>query len=114
MMKKILILMVAIIITSIVLVICYFTINNNTVIFEQRFYYAFGSEGVKIYESGIVKTDIELEEPNHKEDYKVIRKLSKKEVAELKNIIKQNLPSDEFQSYINLIIHENRNYNLTQ
>lgn len=105
---------IGLIILTIIMVsfICLKSFNNGKVIYNNTFYYAMGSEKVKIYENGVVETDKEIEEPNHKTNFKKIKTLTNKEIEELKEKVKENLEDEEMQKYINDLIHNNSNYNL--
>ena len=64
--------------------------KTDKVLFEATYYFGLGSRRVKIYRNGEVYDDLELENPNHVENYQLVKILTKDELKNLKN----NLNSD--------------------
>lgn len=111
-MKKVIIIM-SILMLLLILIVVYVNLKNpNEIIFSKTYYYAFGSEKIRIYEDGTVETDKEVEDPNHKTNFKKIKKLTAKEIKELKSTLEQNLSADDLKTYINELIHGDRNYDI--
>ena len=71
-----------------------------------------GSEQVRIYENGLVETDLEIENPNHKPNFEKIKILSDKELETLIDMIAKDMEEKEIKKCINLLIHDDANYNL--
>lgn len=78
--------------------------RNNKEIYSKRFDFDKGSCGIKIYDNGDVFQDLEVEDPNHKENYKKIRTLSKNKIKEIKNKLK-NKDKNELDNYIKKVIY---------
>ena len=111
-MKKIII---SLLILLLILPIVYINLKtHNQIIFSKTYYYAFGSEKIRIYENGTVETDKEFEEPNHETNFKKLKKLTTEEVKELKSILEQNLDENNLKDYINELIHGDKNYNIVR
>lgn len=109
-MKKILIILIAIVLLIIIIAILVFY-RNSSIIFQQTFYYSMGSLTLRIYNNGDVYEDKEIEEPNHKPNFKKIKKLSESEIEELKQNL--NKSGDELKKYISNLIYGDENYDLT-
>lgn len=109
---KVLGLLIILVIVFIIFVICFNSINSKRIIFSTTYYYNFGSEKIIIYEDGTVETDKEVEEPNHKTDFKKIKELTTEEINQLKVKLEENLSETDFKEYINELIHGDKNYDV--
>ena len=78
----------------------YFIINDKKQIYSTTYNFEFGSRKVKVYSNGDVYDDLEVEEPNHKENYNFVTKLSNKQLKELNKKIDKKLSNKEISSYL--------------
>ena len=67
-------------------------------------YFDFGSIRIRIYDNGIVEEDKEIENPNHKSNFKEIKKLTKEEVNELKSKLEE-LDRTQLEKFVNKLIY---------
>ncbi len=74
--------------------------TKNEEIFSTRYYFAMGSRGVKIYSNGDVYEDLEVEEPDHEENYKLVKTLEKEEIDDLKEKIKYKSSDEEISEFV--------------
>lgn len=74
--------------------------SKNEVIFTTKYYFARGSRGVKIYSNGDVYEDLEVEEPDHEENYKLVKTLEKEEIDDLKEKIKYKSSDEEISEFV--------------
>lgn len=83
---------------------------KNEVVYSNTFYFDMGSHKIKIYSNGDVYDDLEIENQNHKPNYKKIKTLTNDEMMELKSKIKNNSDSN-LDDYIKKIIYGGTNIN---
>ena len=69
-------------------------------LYSTIYYFGFGSRSVKIYEDGDVYDDLEIEDPNHKTNYKFLKRLSKEQLDSLKNKLKDTSDNNELREYV--------------
>ena len=74
-MKKTIVLVILIVIILAVSIFVAYNKYNQKVLYETTYYFAFGSRAVKIYENGKVFDDLEIEEPEHTQNYKYVIQL---------------------------------------
>ena len=76
--------------------------NNSTKqeLYSTIYYFDMGSRKVKIYDNGDVYEDLEIEDPNHKEDYQFVKTLSKEQLNNINKKLKDNSSNEEIDSYI--------------
>lgn len=79
--------------------------NSNTIIEEKTiynttYYFAFGSRRVKINENGDVFDDLEIEDPNHKVDYKFVKTLSQEQLNSLKSKLQSTSNKSELDEFV--------------
>lgn len=110
-MKKAIIVFTGIIIFGMIIIGLLF-FNNGVIIYSNTFYYPMGSEQVRIYESGLVETDLEIEDPNHKPNFEKVKILTDKELETLVDMITKDMEGEEIKKGINLLIHDDADYNL--
>lgn len=78
---------------------------DEKLIYSTRYYFGFGSRGVKIYESGVVYDDLEIESPNHKPNYKYKKILTEEEIIELKDMINKLSNDKSIKEYVIKIVY---------
>lgn len=100
--KNILLIIVGIIIFIVALIYIISSINskNEDILYSTTYYFAFGSRRVKIYTNGDVYDDLEIEEPNHKSNYKYLKTLSKTEKDNLINFLESESNTDMIGNYV--------------
>ena len=86
------------------------TTEKDEIIMEKKFYFSKGSITLQIHENGEVYEDVEIEEPNHKPDFKKIKELNSEEIEELKSKLEQS--DEELQPYLMNLIYGDSNYEL--
>lgn len=67
--------------------------KSKETLYFATYYFGFGSRRTIIYTNGDVYEDVEIEDPNHKPDYKYLKTLTEKELKELLYILENE--SDE-------------------
>lgn len=100
------VLIIAFAVLSVIIVIYLYNNNkkNNEIIYDNTIYFSLGSIKVRIYDNGIVEEDREIESPNHKSDFKEIKKLTKEEVNELKSKLEE-LDEEQLDRFVNKLIY---------
>ena len=93
------------------IIIGIFIWNNYRVIYSNRFFFSIGSRGIKILSNGKVYDDLEVEEPNHKENYKLFKTLSKDELKEVKKKIKENKDKHSYEDFIKIMVYGDTDVN---
>ena len=90
------------------LVVAIMKFSKGSIIVYESYYFAMGSETIRIYSSGLVEADKEIEDPNHKIDFKKVRDLTKEELEELKEKMKtrQGDSDENFKKYIYKLIYD--------
>ena len=96
-MKKRIIIIIGVCIA--ITLVCVILINKK-VIFSTTYSFGLGSRRVKIYSTGAVYDDLEIEEPNHKVKFKYLKKLSKDELTSLEDKIKSTSNKNELDDYV--------------
>ena len=80
------------------------TNKNNTIeertIYNTTYYFGFGSRRVKINENGDVFDDLEIEDPNHKVDYKFVKTLSQEQLNSLKSKLQITSNKSELDEFV--------------
>ena len=104
--KRIL-LIIGIIIIAVILVyvISYIVNSKGEIIYNTTYYFGFGSRSVEIYENGDVYDDIEIEDPNHKPDYKYIKTLTKEDIDNWENKLKSDADSESIKEYVIQLVY---------
>ena len=64
-----------------------------------------GSRRLKIYQNGDVYDDLEIEEPNHKVNYKKIKTLNSTQIEELKFKIENEIDREKLENYVKLLVY---------
>lgn len=75
------------------------TIEEKT-IYNTTYYFGFGSRRVKINENGDVFDDLEIEDPNHKVDYKYVKTLSQEQLNSLKSKLQSTSNKSELDEFV--------------
>ena len=89
--------------------------NTNTfsqVIYQNTYYFNFGSRKIKIYDNGKIYEDLEIEQVNHKTNYKLIKTLNKEELDDLKNKLNNSNDEIELENYIKQLIYGKLNLDM--
>ena len=108
--KKFFIIGCILIIVIFIIGIFYIVSNRNNSIFTEdilystRYYFGMGSRGVKIYRNGDVYDDLEIEEPNHKPNYKFVKTLSSEEIEVILNLL-ENDSNNEINDYVIKLVY---------
>ena len=79
--------------------------SEGNEIYSTTYFFELGSRRVKIYNNGNVYDDLEIEEPNHRANYKFLKRLSKVQVDNLKNKIKNTLNNVELEEYVIQLVY---------
>ena len=97
----------ALIIISLI-VISVLRFSKGRIIVYESYYFEMGSETIRIYSTGLVEADSEIEDPNHKINFKKVRDLSKDELEELKEKIKtkQGDNDESFKRYVYKLVYD--------
>lgn len=66
-----------------------------------------GSRGIKIYKNGDVFEDIEIEEPNHKPEYKYLKTLNIEEMKNLEDILENDGDSENIKNSVLKLVYGN-------
>ena len=104
--RKIL-LIVGIIIFAIISIYVIMSIVNSKgeILYSTTYSFGFGTRRIKIYENGAVYDDIELEDPNHKPDYKYLRTLTKDDVDNLAYRLKNDANNESIKEYVIQLVY---------
>ncbi len=87
-------------------------VNEKTeILYTTSYSLSFGSRTIKIYKNGKVYEDTEIEEPNHKPDYKYLKTLSKDNLKELNSMLENNDNSETIKEYVTQLVYGVRNFN---
>lgn len=79
--------------------------SKGNELYSTTYYFGFGSRSVKIYNSGKVYDDLEIEDPRHKTNYKFLKRLSKEQLDDLKNKLENTANSVELQEYVIQLVY---------
>ena len=74
--------------------------TNEEILYSTTYYFGFGSRRIRIYTNGDIYDDLEIENPNHKPDYKYLKTLTKNEINDLKYKIENEPNSEAIKDYI--------------
>jgi hypothetical protein len=82
--------------------------SKGSIIVYESYYFEMGSETIRIYSTGLVEADSEIENPNHKINFKKVKDLSKDELEELKEKIKSKQGDDDesFKRYVYKLVYD--------
>ena len=78
----------------------YNTIIEEKTIYNTTYYFGFGSRSVKINENGDVFDDLEIEDPNHKVNYKFVKTLNEEQLESLKSKIQSTSNKNELDEFV--------------
>ena len=109
-MKKSIIIMIIVaciiaVVMGVVLVLVSKNKNGKEEIYSTKYYFALGSRTVKIYDNGEVYDDLEIENPEHEESYKYLKKLSDNELDSLKDKLKTTSNNEELKNYVIKLVY---------
>ena len=74
--------------------------HSKSILYETTYFFAFGTRSVKIYKDGNVYDDLEIEEPNHKAEYKYQKTLNEEEKNDLADLIKTKASKEIIAEYV--------------
>lgn len=99
---KVICLILIIVVLILGAIICFNKKDNNEKqeIYNTVYYFDLGSRKVKIYDNGDVYEDLEIEDPDHKEDYQFVKTLSKEQLDNINKKLNDNSSSEIIDSYI--------------
>lgn len=109
--KKFFIIGCILIIVIFIIGIFYIVSNKNNsiltedVLYSTRYCFGMGSRGVKIYRNGDVYDDLEIEEPNHKPNYKFVKTLSSEELEVIVNLLENDSNNKEINDYVIKLVY---------
>lgn len=104
--KRTLLIIDIIVFLSILGCVIMFIINSKgEIIYSTTYYFGFGSRSIKIYENGDVYDDIEIEETNHKPNYEYLKTLSKEDIDNLINKLKNDSNSESIEYYVIQLVY---------
>lgn len=81
------------------------SINKTDILYTTTYYFGLGSRSVKVYIDGKVYDDLELENPNHNENYKYLKTLSEEELNNLSDKIKNTDNVESLKEYVIELIY---------
>lgn len=73
---------------------------NEEPLYSTTYGFAFGSRRTRIYLNGEVYDDLEIENPNHIENYAYLKTLSSKELNDFKNFLTNETDSEKIDDYV--------------
>ena len=73
---------------------------SKELIYSTAYGFAFGSRRVQIYDNGEVYDDLEIEEPNHRIDYKYVKTLTREQIYELKEKENGGASEEELSNFV--------------
>jgi len=73
---------------------------KEELLYSTTYYFAFGSRRIRIYANGDVFDDLEIENSNHKPDYKYLKTLTKNEMNNLTYRLENESKGEELKDYI--------------
>lgn len=91
---------IIIFIVALIYIISSINSKDGDILYSTTYYFAFGSKRVKIYTNGDVYEDLEIEEPNHKPNYKYLKTLSKTEKDNLIIFLESESNTDMIKNYV--------------
>lgn len=109
--KKFFIIGCILIIVIFIIGIFYIVSNKNNsiltedVLYSTRYSFGMGSIGVKIYRNGDVYDDLEIEDPNHKPNYKFVKTLSSEELEVIVNLLENDSNNKEINDYVIKLVY---------
>lgn len=103
-MKKRIMIMIVTILCFVSIVVGMNLLKPKT-IFVTTYYFGMGSRRVKINENGKVYDDLEIEEPNHKENYKFVKKLSEEQLNSLKDKIQTISDDSKLNDFVIQLVY---------
>ena len=82
--------------------------SKGSIIVYESYYFEMGSETIRIYSTGLVEADSEIENPNHKINFKKVKDLTKEELEELKKHIdtRQGDNDEIFKKYVYKLVYD--------
>lgn len=95
-MQIFIIILIVVVVLSIFLIIG----HSKSILYETTYSFAFGTRSVKIYKDGDVYDDLEIEEPNHKAEYKYLKTLNEEEKNGLADLIKTKASKEIIDEYV--------------
>ena len=78
---------------------------NEEPLYSTTYGFAFGSRRTRIYSNGEVYDDLEIENPNHIENYTYLKTLSSKELNDFKNFLTNETDSEKIDDYVIELIY---------
>ena len=78
----------------------YNTSIEEKTIYNTTYYFGFGSRSVIINENGDVFDDVEIEDPNHKANYKLVKSLSEEQLESLKTKLQSTSDKNELDEFV--------------
>ena len=85
-------------------------INTKKILYSTTYYFGFGSRRIKIYTNGDVYDYLEIENTNHKPDYKYLKTLTKNEMDNLTYKLKNNSNNQELDNYVKELVYGNTDF----
>lgn len=106
-MKKHITIITIIVIIILIAILAYVVIVNSKgeILYSTTYYFEFGSRSTKIYENGDVYDNLEIENPNHNSDYEYLKTLTKDEINDLENKLKDESNSELMQDYVMQLVY---------
>ncbi len=80
--------------------------SKGKVIVFYTYFFDMGSETIRIYSSGLVEADKEIEDPNHKADFKKVRDLTKEELEELNKKLEEKADDETLKKYVYKLVYD--------
>lgn len=84
--------------------------KSKEILYSTTYYFGFGSRSIKIYENGDVYDDFEIENPNHTPNYKYLKTLTKTEINNLVNRVKNESNSKSVEDYVIELVYGVREF----
>ena len=106
-------LITGIIIFTVILIYVIMSVVNlkGEILYSTTYSFGFGSRRIKIYENGAVYDDTEIEDPNHKPNYKYLKTLTKEDVDNLTYRLKIDANSESIKEYVIQLVYGVNEFN---
>jgi len=80
--------------------------TNEEILYSTTYYFGFGSRRTRIYTNGDVYDDLEIENPNHKPNYKYLKTLTENEMNDLTYRLENEPDSEAIEDYIIELVYD--------
>ena len=109
-MKKLVFLIVVLVLIIFIIGFIVKNKNKSEIIYNTTYYLSSGSLRIRIYANGDVYDDWEIEEPNHKVNYKFVKTLSNEELNSLKEQLANSENKDTLKQFVRQLVYGNKSF----